>query len=278
MNESGDPDVFQYSNFRTFLRDIYDHRKEHQPAFSHRFFSQQAGLTSPNYLKLVMDGKRNLSKKSLVKFQSALGLKGKRADFFENLVFFNQAQSLSDRNLFYANILKIRGRNGMRKLEERQFQLYSDWRHIVIREMALLKGFRAEPGWIARKIGRGVTAKQAGESLALLSALGLLKRTANSLTPSDPDITTADEVRSLLVKNYHRQMMHMAVSAMDSLPPSRRDISSVTLSINSRDFPRVKEHIQLMRKELLNMGATPGEGEDVVQMNIQLFPLTGLAD
>jgi len=36
----------------------------------------------------------------------------------------------------------------------------------------------------------------------------------------------------------------------------------------------VKEHIQLMRKELLNLAAGPGTGEDVVQVNIQLFPLT----
>ena len=39
-------------------------------------------------------------------------------------------------------------------------------------------------------------------------------------------------------------------------------------------FADLKKHIQLMRKELLDFSAKQGEAEDVVQVNIQLFPLT----
>ena len=85
MSESKtEPDVLHYSNYRTFLQDYYEFKKAEQPVFSHRYFAQKAGITSPNYLKLVMDGKRNLTKKTLLKFAAALGLKGMRAEFFEN--------------------------------------------------------------------------------------------------------------------------------------------------------------------------------------------------
>lgn len=273
-----DPDVLLYSNYRTYLRDFYEFRKSRQPSFSYRYFAQKAGIGSPNYLKLVIDGKRNLSQKSLLKFQSALGLKGRRPEFFENLVFFNQATTVSERNLYYGNILKMRARSGLRKLEEGQFQLFTDWRHIAIRELAALKGFRPDPHWVLRKLGKGFTAKQVEESLALLSDLGLLKRTANGMAQSDVNITTSDEVRSLLVRNYHRQMMEKALTVLDTLPSSRRDISTITIPIHARDFVKVKEQIQLMRKELLNLGADPGEGGEVVHINIQLFPLTGMQD
>ncbi len=273
-----EPDVLHYSDYRTFLRDLYDFRKSRQPSFSYRYFAQKAGIGSPNYLKLVMDGERNLTKKSLVKFQSALGLKSRRAEFFENLVFFNQATTISERNIYYENILKVRTRSGLRKLEENQFQLFTDWRHIVIREMVALKGFRPDPHWILRKLGKGFTVKQIEESLALLSNMGLLKRTANGVAQSDVNITTSDEVRSLLIKNYHRQMMQKALTVLDTLPASQRDISSITIPIHARDFIKVKELIQLMRKELLNLGADSGEGGEVVHINIQLFPLTGMQD
>ncbi|MEO7426686.1 MAG: TIGR02147 family protein, partial [Fibrobacteria bacterium] len=95
--------------------------------------------------------------------------------------------------------------------------------------------------------------------------------------PTDVNITTSDEVRSLLVKNYHHQMIRMGATALDTLPATQRDISSITIPIHAKDFGRVKEQIQLMRKELLNLGAEPGAGEDVIQVNIQLFPLTGLS-
>jgi uncharacterized protein (TIGR02147 family) len=269
-----EPDILHYSNYRTFLADYYEFKKAESPVFSHRYFAQKAGIPSPNYLKLVMDGKRNLTKKSLVKFSAALGLKGLRAEFFENLVFFNQAVSLEDRNAYYGRILKVRAKAGLKKLDEAQFQLFSDWRHIAVRELAAAKGFRPDARWVAKKLGKAITEREAEESLKLLSMLGLLRKTANGFAQSDANITTSDEVRSLLVKNYHHQMIRMAAAALDSLPAARRDISSITIPIHARDFGKVKEQIQLMRKELLNLGAEPGSGEDVVQVNIQLFPLT----
>ena len=273
-NEKTEPDVLHYSNYRTFLLDYYEFKKAEQPIFSHRYFAQKAGITSPNYLKLVMDGKRNLTKKSLLKFAAALGLKGLRAEFFENLVFFNQATALPERNVHYGNILRVRAKAGLRKLDEAQFQLFSDWRHIAVRELAAAKGFRPDAKWVAKKLGKAITEKEAEESLKLLSILGLLKKTANGFMQSDINITTSDEVRSLLVKNYHHQMMRMGAAALDNPPAAKRDISSITIPIHAKDFARVKEQIQLMRKELLNLGAEPGTGEDVVQVNIQLFPLT----
>jgi uncharacterized protein (TIGR02147 family) len=113
--------------------------------------------------------------------------------------------------------------------------------------------------------------------LKLLSVLGLLKKTANGFMQTDINITTSDEVRSFLVKNYHHQMIRMGATALDNLPASQRDISSITIPIHAKDFQKLKEQIQLMRKELLNLGAEQGSGEDVVQVNIQLFPLTGFS-
>jgi uncharacterized protein (TIGR02147 family) len=172
--------------------------------------------------------------------------------------------------------LRTRAKAGLKKLDEAQFQLYSHWRHIVVRELAALKGFRPDASWVAKRLGKAITEKEAEESLNLLGRLGLLKKTANGFAQSDVNITTSDEVRSLLVKNYHHQMIGMAATSLDNLPAGKRDVSSITIPIRTRDFAKLKEQIQLMRKELLNLAAEPGAGEDVVQVNIQIFPLTDL--
>ena len=52
--------IYNFSDYRDFLKDRYRQLKEADPVFSFRHFSKQAGFGSPNYLKLVMDGKRNL--------------------------------------------------------------------------------------------------------------------------------------------------------------------------------------------------------------------------
>lgn len=52
------PDVFEYLDYRAFLRDYYAERKQSR-GLSFRSFSKRAGLGSPNYLKLVMEGARS---------------------------------------------------------------------------------------------------------------------------------------------------------------------------------------------------------------------------
>jgi uncharacterized protein (TIGR02147 family) len=81
-------------------------------------------------------------------------------------------------------------------------------------------------------------------------------------------------VKSFLVKKYHAQMLQMAAWAMDAISGKERDISSVCFAIKESDLPHLKRQIQLMRKELRNFAAPDGEGERIVQVNIQLFPLS----
>jgi len=271
-----EPNVFLYSNFRVFLKDFYTYRKHQSSAFSFRSFAAKAGLGSPNYLKLVIDAKRNLSAKSLVRFCAGLGLTGRKADFFENLVYFNQADTLAERNIHFQKLLKVRARAGIKALDQAQFELFSHWQHIVIRELIGLKDFKKQPSWISERLMGMVSPKEAEVALKRLQDLGLIQRTANGYKLVDINISTQDEVRSLMVKNYHKQMIGLAGEALERRPAAERDISSVTIPIRKSDFAKVKEHLQLMRKELLNLAAEPGEGEAVIQINLQLFPLTSI--
>ena len=72
---SAAPDIFAYDDYRAFLRDFYASKKGQKRGFSLRAFSRKAGLTSSNYLKLVMDGDRNLSASMAERFADACGLR-----------------------------------------------------------------------------------------------------------------------------------------------------------------------------------------------------------
>ena len=71
MNKS-EISVLKYIDYRLYLREYYTDRKKNQRGFSYRWFNQKAGFSSPVYLKLVMEGKRNLTKSSIAKFSLAL--------------------------------------------------------------------------------------------------------------------------------------------------------------------------------------------------------------
>ena len=273
-NRIVEPDVLQYTNYRVYLRDYYEFKKKTVPAYSLRFFAEKAGLSSHAHLKLTIDGKRNITKNTVVKLIHGLGLQNQRAAYFESLVFFNQAQTDTDKQVYYAQLLKASPRSKLHKMDAVQFRIFREWHHSAILEMVALKDFRPIPDWISKRLGGLVTPAQVTESLKLLVELGLLVKTANGYRQRDPLITTDDEVQDMMVKMYHLQMLTLSADMLSTLPGPQRDVSALTFSIKREDFPNLKKHLQLMRKELLDFSAKAGEAEDVVQINIQLYPLT----
>ncbi len=273
-NRIVEPDVLQYTNYRVYLRDYYEYKKKTVPAFSLRFFAEKAGLSSHAHLKLTIDGKRNITKNTVVKLIHGLGLESQRAAYFESLVFFNQAQTDADKQVYYAQLLKASPRSKLHKMDKAQFRIFREWHHSAILEMVAIKDFRPIPDWISKRLGGLVTPAQVTESLKLLVEVGLLVKTANGFRQRDPLITTDDEVQDLMVKMYHLQMLKLSANMLSALPGAQRDISALTFSIKREDFPNLKKHLQLMRKELLDFSAKAGEAEEVVQVNIQLYPLT----
>ncbi len=268
------PDIYNYTNYRQFLIDYYHTQKEINPKFSLRYLALRAKFPSHGLLKYLMEGKRNLSKKTLVKLAGGLGFSRDQTQYFENLVFFNQAKGLDEKNFYYEKLLRFPGKSTFRALETSQLQIFRRWYNIVIREMLHLKDFRNNPAWIADRILAPVESYEVEESLTSLLASGIIKKTANGYKPSDPDITTEDEVKSFLVKSYHAQMLKLAAWAQDEVPAKERDISSVCFAIKESELPNLKKQLQLIRKELRNFAAKDGEGERIVQVNMQLFPLT----
>ena len=69
--------VFGYLDYRVLLRDYYLYRKQDKRGFSYRQFSLKAKLSSPSYLKMVIDGTRNLSSEMALNFAKTIGLKKK---------------------------------------------------------------------------------------------------------------------------------------------------------------------------------------------------------
>jgi uncharacterized protein (TIGR02147 family) len=268
------PDVLDYTDYRAYLADWFQARKAADPAFSLRRFAREARFSGHTLLKYVMDGKRNLTKRTLVKLALALGLTAERAEYFENLVFFNQAASLDEKDFYYRKLLDMDKSRGLRKLEQSQFEIFRSASPIAIREMVGMGGFRNSPEWIADRLLPAVEPQEVRDSLKLLLDAGLVKRTPGGYKAVDDAITTDDEVMSVLVRNYHVRMLERAKEALDTLDPEERDVSAVCFKIREADFPRLKKQIQLMRKELRRFAAEGKDGERVVQVGIQLFPLT----
>ncbi len=212
-------DVFGYMDYRAFLRDYYAEKKATGRGFSFRAFSMKAGLGSPNYLKLVMDGDRNLTTEMAERFANACGLKGDSASFFCELVGFNQAKNTVERSEKYAKLTTYRKYRAAHQLDLAQAAYCSNWYLPAIRELAARKDFRDDPSWIARTLVPEITIAEATMALEKLLELGLLvRREDGSLGQGTELVTTGDETRLVHVRSYHRTMITRSLDAMDEVP------------------------------------------------------------
>jgi uncharacterized protein (TIGR02147 family) len=264
-------------NYREFLRDTYHEKKRIHSYYSFRLFSRKAGFRSPNFLKLVMDGQRNLSKESVFKFCRALNLNKQESEYFENLVFFNQSRTLEEKkNLYLTVLMRFRRRSDPKKIEESEYKYYAAWYHPIIRELVTASDFNGDYRRVARLVVPSISAAEARRSVKLLLALGLIHRTDTGLyTNTSPSLSTGAQVRSIAVANYHKAMMQRAADSIERFEAPQRNISAMTIGISSETFQLLLDKVRRLRKELLVIAEADTAPNRVVQINFQAFPVSG---
>lgn len=266
-------DVFRYLDYRQFLADYYQARKSR--GFSYRRFSKAAGLSSPNYLKLVIEGKRNLTSNMAERFAGACRLGGESADYFCELVRFNQARDEGERLSAYERLNGFHRYRRAQRIELAHAAYHANWYMPAIRELVASPDFREDPDWIATRLLPAIQPREAQRAIKLLLSLGLLEREpGGALVQSTAIVSTGTQTESMHIGNYHRGMLQRAAEAIELIPAPRRDLSSLTLRVRESAVSQLKDRIARFRRELLEFEETQLEGDQVVQLNFQLFPLT----
>jgi uncharacterized protein (TIGR02147 family) len=277
VNSAAAVDVFHYRDYRHYLRDVYSTRKKSEYGFSYRAFAKKAGLSAPNYLKLVSDGQRNLAPEMASRFASALGLDGEPADYFCDLVSFNQAATAAERERCYQRLRRYRRYRNAFRLDGAHAAYHAEWYIPAVRELVACAGFREDPRWIAHALCPNISLRQAEHALKVLQQLGLLVRNARGeLEQSEPLLTTGDD-RPLghHIASFHRSMLERAADALDHVEREQREIASLTLSLSEAQFHAFKQRLYEVRQELLqaSLDREAGQPDRVVQINFQMFPL-----
>ncbi|MEQ1878070.1 MAG: TIGR02147 family protein [Bdellovibrionia bacterium] len=266
--------LFEYEDYRMFLRDYYEDRRARDGKFSFRFFSRITGFKSSGSILKVMKGLTNLSREGIDKICAGLKLNKEESEFFGNLVGFNQAQSPSEKEVFARQILQSRSYRKIKPLSAAQFKYYSQWYYSPIREIVALPGFREDPQWIVEALRFPISPAQAKDALDELQELGLIVRKGGRLVQTDAHIATADEVSFSGAAHCHRQFLARASESIDAVPRENRDLSAMTIGVSAEMAVRLKEMIQKFRKDVVKLVSEDSVTDVIYQLNMQLFPLT----
>ena len=266
-------DIFKYEDYRLFLKDHYEGRKAENKSYSFRFFARKAGLDSPNYYKLVMDGQRNLTHKNVKKFSKGLGLGEKESVYFENLVFFNQAKNDEEKEFYAKNLKLARSEMARGFLSKDQYEVMSKWYPLVIKELAQMDEFFAKPKWIAARLDYRITPVQAKEAVELLERLGLIEVDAKTkkINVTQQSLQTPDVTHSDAIIKYYQQMLDLAKDCLVSQDVKERCFSALTVAVNKEDLAKAFSMVHEFRNKLDTFFTKNKKYNSVYQLNMQLF-------
>jgi uncharacterized protein (TIGR02147 family) len=265
-------EVFEYIDYRLFLRDFYDHAKQSKPYYSYRFIAARVGI-NPGFIFRLLNAKVHLGMKKVGLFADMLELDGRERDYFIELVRLGRAKREDDIRESLKRLKSIRGVQ-FSTIADDQLEFFGKWHHMAMRSLLSIYPFN---GKNYRKLGGmlqpPLTADVARESVDLLVRLGLLHRNGNGyFEVSDTFVSSSEKWNSLAIHSYQKASIELSLRALDKIPKAERDISTVTFTCSRKQLETLRERLQEIRQEILTFSQDCPEEDCVMQLNLQLFP------
>jgi len=159
----------------------------------------------------------------------------------------------------------------MVKIREDIFYAISDWYHYAILEMTYLKRRTFSAKQIATELR--CSYQEIDEAIKRLKRLGFLEEKNKRWVKSQAHITTGSDFSSIALRRLQLQFLEKAKQSLLIDPIEERDLTSMTMAIDSTKLHEAKKKITKFRRELCQFLET-GNRDRLYTLTVNLFPLT----
>jgi uncharacterized protein (TIGR02147 family) len=278
------PVLSDYMDYRLFLADFYHYKKDLTRTslrqYNYAIFSAAADIKSPNYLKMIIEGKRNLSMDMVSKFAKACGLNKAQGDEFKLLVLFNQSEDPADRNYALKKLSEYRVEQKLKhgQLDRKVFEKVPNWIGWIIYALVDQSGVSFEVTQLKYLLRGKASETEIQHALESLLASGELTKDAETGKIQKGKSTEApDEIPAALIRKLQMQLMYLGLESLYQDEASEREFGSLTMSLTEKEFEEIKFKLRQMRKSLHkenSIARMDTKGDRVYQLNLQLFPVS----
>ena len=270
--------IFEYDDYRIFLKDFFNAKKREKPSFSQRYFAKKAGFNAHNFCTLVIQGKRNLSIGSIQKIIKGLGLKGKPGTYFENLVYLNQAMTLDEKEHYFQRAKKIGKKTKFYQLHKDQFFFYEKWYYPVVRELVTLAQWNQDYSVLAKLVRPPITPSESKEAVELLLNTGMVKKDENGIYTLSNDFVTSEKVPEFIKKKARRDVLLKGIETIDTIAPPEKYAAYSTITMSKELYQEVREILDDTREKILSLVAEDKTPDEVYEVVLQVFPVSKMME
>lgn len=269
--------IFDFLDYRAFLRAFYTLEKSADPTFSYRVFAVAVDIDASLLVK-ILEGKRHLSSDAVERIIDFFHFKEMKSNYFRELVAYGKARRDDELKRRLETLQKMRPAES-RRIDEDRYRYFHCWHYPMIRSALDVFEYRSDKD--AEALGNlcipKLTAAQVSDAVMSLFRLGLVRKEESNgrIVPTVAHLSTGDRWQGAAVREYQRQVTDLAAKSLENTPKEERDISTLTLALDSRQMESIRAVIADARKSIVRLvGAMPPSSCDAVcQLNIQLFPV-----
>ena len=257
------------TDYRTVLREELARRTAINSSYSLRAFARALEM-APSALSEILNGKRPLSFKKAQIVVKKLCLSPE-----EQEVFISSIDGKYRPRAKKVDQLGDLGRDYF--LDKDRFSLVADWYHYSIMGMAELYELPEQIEIVAEKLNLPIS--KVTDGIERLKRVGLLVFTDDGvLKYVDPVTRHNSEIPSEALRKHNREIIYKALESLDNTPRTKRDITSMTISINSKNIGKAKEKIAEFKKEMYTLLKSGADDwlDKLYNLNINLFPLENI--
>lgn len=279
------PVLAEYTDFRQYLKDVYEHKRATEStgfrAYSYSTFSAAADIKSPNYLKLIIEGRRNLSEDMMTRFAKALRLNREETSEFKALVRYGQATQPIERNQYLKELADLRARRELDRgmINQRSWDKVPSWIGWVLYAMADQKDVEFDPETVLRMFRLKASPDDIRDSMRKLFEAGELVRdeaTGEVMKPREM-IEAPQDLPVALIRKLQAELIYLGIESLFKDSPKDREFGALTMALTQEEFEQVRFEVRQLRKRLhkdVSVKRKVSKGDRVYQLNIQLFPVT----
>lgn len=272
------PILFEYLDLVLFLKDIYRFRKLNEKNFSYEKWSQELGLKSRSYLRLIVMAKRPFSATLIPQFAKQMNFSSEETEYMNSLVQYSQANSAELRESYGRRLIqKWKYTLNQSVVENTEAYLSDALTPIAFTYVSDLKG-KATLSSLRQHLQ---ISEEHGQNLIKnLIRLNLIEayptKDGNFRYQALNNFAkVTDDPYNPLIKKFHFEGMRQAVEAHD-LPTELRNYRSIICSLSAEQVLTLKGLINEFVKASLATSETETTQPKrrIYRLNLQLFPVS----
>lgn len=259
------PLVFEYSDPLLFLRDLLEFNKKTKRAYSLRQRVAKVGSCSPSFVSQVLNGQRQLSRDNLLKLAPVLEATSSEVKFLDELLL----KKIS------ASGVNVPARYKKQESKTPKNHLLTDWFHPYVKDLILLKGFKAQPSILAKMLKKRFPEGKIQKSIDFLLREGFWRRDLNGdVVPEDNYVESTTELPNEKIRQAHRQALKIAEAGIEQYTPAQRKASTVILSVSEDHKAELRSLLESFENQLTAFIEKYPQGQDeLIQVVMHMTPV-----